>query len=583
MQRHLAQTAMEDTDAAINLDKLLRLAEIALKAGVAARAHDALNRLSQSLHRLSDVQLVKFIKLADQTERPQLLADAIRHVSVRGDVSAALGLAILEKAHTSGDDALADSVEDAIAERMPAVAEREFRARVARMRLGPDACVDVLRATKTSKRTPAAAAYLGEALVAAGRSKLAARYLRRCQRRWPRSPAIGTRLVQAYLKSGQPDDARAFLRSVGRDYGARTFEAMALNLALFTGDVHDGYEILSAQVAKGSRRKGDVALLRVLVTLERLEEADEIVSAIRTEKGQPVRTASHFGVMHLGALLNELHLYRRLSSRQDGQQPDPTEIANQFFAAKQVLDGWEAANPWTSQAEGTTTSIPKRIFQYWDEEEIPPAVLGVMESWRSVPAWQYQCLDRRGAMDWLGSTFGVDHARAFKLANHAAEESDFLRLCLLYEHGGIYADADDKLVGSLSDLVSSGPGMILFRSVSLGSVDNNLICAPAKHPLLGKAIELSMSALLRRDNDSTWSKTGPGLLARAAALHIAEDPEAARSDLSLVPGTHMHRHVHPHVQLPYKTTPKYWDANSAEVDQTVRDALQRIADMTSPE
>ena len=35
--------------------------------------------------------------------------------------------------------------------------------------------------------------------------------------------------------------------------------------------------------------------------------------------------------------------------------------------------------------------------------------------------------------------FGANHVRAFSLANSVAEECDFLRLCLLYQFGGIYA------------------------------------------------------------------------------------------------------------------------------------------------
>lgn len=65
--------------------------------------------------------------------------------------------------------------------------------------------------------------------------------------------------------------------------------------------------------------------------------------------------------------------------------------------------------------------------------------------------------------------------RAFKLASHVAEESDFLRLCLLLADGGIYADADDLLTGTPEALLQDGAGLVVFPEPTLGSIENNLL------------------------------------------------------------------------------------------------------------
>lgn len=177
---------------------------------------------------------------------------------------------------------------------------------------------------------------------------------------------------------------------------------------------------------------------------------------------------------------------------------------------------------------------------------------------------------------WLRDTDCTEHVRAFNLASHVAEESDFLRLCLLLADGGIYADADDLLTGPQEALLQHGAGLVVFPEPTLGRIENNLLCAPRGHPVIARAVDLSLRALLGRDNDSTWSKTGPGMLPRATALHLIEDPEAALIDTHLLPRALLHRQVHPHMALPCKSTAHYWNARTGEVSHAVRRALTTV-------
>ncbi|EEX15691.1 conserved hypothetical protein [Citreicella sp. SE45] len=96
--------------------------------------------------------------------------------------------------------------------------------------------------------------------------------------------------------------------------------------------------------------------------------------------------------------------------------------------------------------------------------------------------------------DHARDTDCTEHVRPFKFASHVAEESDFLRLCLLLADGGIYADADDLLPGNPEALLQHGAGLVVFPEPTLGSIENNLLCAPRGHPVIARAVDLSLRA-----------------------------------------------------------------------------------------
>ncbi len=147
---------------------------------------------------------------------------------------------------------------------------------------------------------------------------------------------------------------------------------------------------------------------------------------------------------------------------------------------------------------------------------------------------------------------------------------------MLWKEGGIYADADDMLVGDLDDLLAEGGGAILFHE-QFGTIANNLICARPKHPLIGAALGMACTSLSARANESTWSKTGPGMMTRATAVYVSNTPaEEVRGDLRILQQSLMFRHVHSHIKLAYKSTPSYWNAYDGAVPAPIRDVLSQI-------
>ncbi|MDA7429591.1 tetratricopeptide repeat protein [Primorskyibacter aestuariivivens] len=558
----------------------LQRARLAVRAGKPAVARWELDRLSSVLPSLDDKQLASVLHLANSQGHFALVADMIAHISTRDHISPALAQGILQIAHMS-DEALAAATETALEALVDPEYRPRFRVAAARLRFGWDAALDAKRQVREAARTPNDARELARMLIKAGHVALARRYLRLCRRKWPKDIAFDLLYLNACCASGQIQEARNWLATMDRTGRENSVDALHLTLALETGQLGEALALMRRETDTMRRQAGDPKLLRVLIALGHLEEAESVAKALRESRGRSQKFAAHLGVQFTGQLLNELRQHR--SASKDGgdeaAKKQRVRVATNFAAAHEVLESWVSKQK-PSVGASQVSNVPRRIFQYWNRDSVPPAVSDIMQSWRSCPGWDYELLHRRAAIDWLRKTFGSRHARAFTMAKKPAEECDFLRLCLLFAYGGIYADADDRLIGSPEGLLSYGPGLIVFRE-PFGAIENNLICAPKGHPVLKRAMAMALKALLRRDNDMIWSKTGPGLLTRMVAVSIFDDREAAAETITVVPLVELGRHVQAHVELPYKSGVSHWIGSNRQksTDTAITKALHELARM----
>ena len=559
----------------------LLLLGLHFKVGDTPKIDVSLASLSGTLHILTDDQLVDFMRLAERAHRIDVVVEIIQEAMRRPGVKPQLAIGILRYAHAADRPKLAGDLAVLLADRIPAGLQQRFLSDATKMRRGPVFALAQARATRASGRSPREAAELAQLLIAGGRSRLAVRYLRLCARRWPSAQVIYTALISAFIGSGDLEGARTWIESRADVVAPQELEKMRLQVHLNEGALATALATMKAQVERGQRPGSDPALIQVLAAIGRLEEAEATAEAMRRDPRRPRHEAAHFQVGHIGALLNELRIYRIAAAALPSEVARTSLADVHFHAAREVLDEWVSAKPASIVTTGSNT-VPRRIFQYWDDPNPAQEIAEIMESWQGIPGWQYQRFDRREAIAWLRDTLGSEYAQAFRLARNPTEESDFLRLCLLLSHGGIYADADDLLIGHPDDIVAEGRGLVLFRE-PFGAIANNLICAPPRHPVIGSAAAMAKDALLRRDNDSPWSKTGPGLLTRATARWILDDPESTVLDLTVVPQSRMRRHIHPHVDVSYKGTARYWNARTRKTERGVIQALEEFVEAVREE
>jgi mannosyltransferase OCH1-like enzyme len=268
----------------------------------------------------------------------------------------------------------------------------------------------------------------------------------------------------------------------------------------------------------------------------------------------------HFGLTLEGLQLTELQL-----AELNRAAPKPSSVEGRLIGPSiQALDAHMArlAKRPPRRREGPGR-IPRHILQYWNTGKPPTALEAIMRSWQAAEGYAYHLFDRPAALRFLADELGADWAAALRLANHPAEQSDFFRLCFLAVKGGIYADCDDRLISSLDELTMGEAGLVVFRE-RRGAIANNLLLAEPAHPVVIHAAVAAKQALLRKDNDSVWTKTGPGLLTRSVAV-ACEEAGAREADPGVTIHTMLHaaRHVQCHIPLPYKRTAGYWNAGSS--------------------
>lgn len=189
---------------------------------------------------------------------------------------------------------------------------------------------------------------------------------------------------------------------------------------------------------------------------------------------------------------------------------------------------------------------PRTLVQFWhDPSDLPDDVKVCLASWERLRdhGFEFHMFDDVSAADYISDTFGQRELKAFSRCRHPAMRSDYFRLCFIVAEGGLYVDADDVLSGDDWVLLFESEGLKLqplcydipSRSMVPASeiwrpdlptadrifyVNNDPIAAPARHPVLTRALSRATGRLLG-DNPrpEIQSTTGPGNLTAALAAH----------------------------------------------------------------
>lgn len=440
---------------------------------------------------------------------------------------------------------------------------------------GAGQALKVARANSPCRSSIRNVSLIGKLLLENGRPKLAARYLRLCIRRWPNSAKLCDLLFEAYLQCGSTADCRSLIKQIRFLPSGANVEIYSIKLLISEGLLARAAKICEKRKAQGLRTLAQAQLLQLCLTVGDLQGAETEAKKLQQQWGPSSKMTRHFRVSHLGQLLDEARLYRRamdVNTFKGVLKEDA--IKTYFYPAMKLIEHSIPEITKKQKKESINASaIPKNIFQYWNSEQIPHEVKGVMQSWEGLPGFSYQRFSKLKALEFLRDSFGSRYEKAFLLANNVAEECDFLRLCLIYKYGGIYADADDRCLGQIDELLERPANMILFRE-PFGAIANNFFCAISGHPVLKIAIDLASTALLDQSKECTWSKTGPGLLTRATALFLSRSARSPNKyNCCILTHMQIRRMVCPHVSMSYKAKRDYWNAEDMHFYPDIRKAL----------
>lgn len=431
-----------------------------------------------------------------------------------------------------------------------------FDLHAAAMELGPAQAV--ARRRRQPGRPAREIILLADLLVAAGREALAHRYLSVARRLQPAEASLRRRHLNALTAAGQVEEALRAAEELLAEAASPPDWKVGITALIALGQGERALELMDACSDPEHHRAFRRGRLELALRFGRFDEARALAAESATLGN--ARRALHFGLTLEGLQLTELRL-----AELNRAAPTPSSVEGRLIGPSiQALDAHMArlAKRPPRRREGPGR-IPRNILQYWNTGKPPPALEAIMHSWQAAEGYAYHLFDRLAALRFLAAELGADWAAALRLANHPAEQSDFFRLCFLAVKGGIYADCDDRLIGSLDELTAGEAGLVVFRE-RRGAIANNLLLAEPAHPVVIHAAVAAKQALLRKDNDSVWTKTGPGLLTRSVAV-ACEEAGAREADPGVTIHTMLHaaRHVQCHIPLPYKRTAGYWNASSS--------------------
>lgn len=113
--------------------------------------------------------------------------------------------------------------------------------------------------------------------------------------------------------------------------------------------------------------------------------------------------------------------------------------------------------------------IPRIVHQTWYEMiEVNqyPNFSRLTESWKQ-EGWEYRFYNDDDARNFLQTHFPIEVLEAFDILIPGAFKADLFRYCVLFIHGGIYADADVLLTANLESAIDNDVGfMTPFDSMS---------------------------------------------------------------------------------------------------------------------
>ncbi|MBU2993856.1 tetratricopeptide repeat protein [Octadecabacter sp. 1_MG-2023] len=413
-------------------------------------------------------------------------------------------------------------------------------------------------------RTVAECLLISRLLKQAGKQRVAVRYLHKVFDHHLDSVPVFRDYVMTSIASGEP---HRVAKAKERLQSSAPHSQLVIALCLIEmNDLHEARRILEAITDPQLKLDYRVVYIDVLIGLNEIDAAEQAIQEMRSEQSQ--KSYIHFNPSLQGLLFADA----KMANDTGSDQASFTSIS----PAVEVISDWMNS---TAAKTAEDQKIPRNIVQYWDAKTPPEDISEIMQTWKDAPHCDYRLFSRDTAQRFINDRLGPSWGKAFLMSRSPTEQSDFFRLCFLMLEGGIYADSDDRLICNIDSLFSQSKGLTVTLE-PFGKIGNNIVMAPAKHPAIVWAAVSAKTSLLQRDNDSTWSKAGPGLLTRAIARYIQTcDLDKSHINLTIIERYKIGKFVQYHTPLPYKESKLYW--NSQHVAGSLKGLSNKFAGATA--
>ena len=164
--------------------------------------------------------------------------------------------------------------------------------------------------------------------------------------------------------------------------------------------------------------------------------------------------------------------------------------------------------------------IPKKIFQTFEHGNFEPQFQFLVDDWKlENPEFEYHFFDADDRQAFMSHYFKGKVYDSYLRIKPGAFKSDLWRYCVLYVHGGFYADIDSICLGSLNMFVNKDTDFVAGTDLNLGdleyhNVSNAFIGSVQGHPILKNCINriVEMIDLEELPAENIMNFCGPGLL-----------------------------------------------------------------------
>lgn len=161
--------------------------------------------------------------------------------------------------------------------------------------------------------------------------------------------------------------------------------------------------------------------------------------------------------------------------------------------------------------DSTPTSIPKIIHQSFSNRGLSEGLIHAVHTWVNInPEYEYRFYDNKDRREFIETHFDKDVLKAYDMLIPGAYQCDLWRYCVIYIHGGIYADIKNGAVYPIHDFLKPEVDYFFINDCGIGAVYNACFGAKPKSPLLLKLIQLVVQRVFNKEyGESTLYPTGP--------------------------------------------------------------------------
>lgn len=174
--------------------------------------------------------------------------------------------------------------------------------------------------------------------------------------------------------------------------------------------------------------------------------------------------------------------------------------------------------------DGFERFIPLHIWQTYRTHQLPNDAQECQKTWTSQSKYTYTLMDDAEIDAFMTQHFDARTVRAFRQFPLGVMRADMWRYCVLFVHGGIYADVDAKAIRPIAQWgLRPDDQMVIALENDLHFCQWTIASAP-RHPILKKVIDLIVAEMEEgidyTNEHFVHQHTGPGIWTRAVHLSL---------------------------------------------------------------